>query len=190
LISVGGKTMLARVIERIAPQVERLVLNVNGDPGRFASYALPVAPDTIEGFAGPLAGLLAGMRWAEANAPSSHVVATVAADTPFFPLDLVASLSQACGEERTIALAASSDGTHPVFGLWPVRLADELEAFLLGGQGGKILTFADRYVRLNVPFDDIALPGGETVDPFFNVNTPDDVTRATAIAKALDRSSA
>jgi molybdopterin-guanine dinucleotide biosynthesis protein A len=180
--------MLARVIERLAPQVDSLVLNANGDPGRFSGYALPVVADTIEGFAGPLAGLLAGMRWSRANAPSARFVATVAADTPFFPPDLVVSLSDAVrDDERTIALAASSAGTHPVFGLWPLWLADELEEFLRSGQGGKILTFADRYIRLNVPFDDIPLPGGQAVDPFFNVNTPEDAERASAIARAFDR---
>jgi molybdopterin-guanine dinucleotide biosynthesis protein A len=171
--------------------VDSLVLNANGDPARFASHALPVVADTIEGFAGPLAGLLAGMRWAQANKASAKYAATAAADTPFFPLDLVARLSEAVSSgERTIALAASSAGTHPVFGLWPLALADDLEAFLRSGQGGKILTFADRHVRLNVPFDDIPLPDGGTADPFFNVNTPEDMNRASAIAEALDRSAA
>jgi molybdopterin-guanine dinucleotide biosynthesis protein A len=187
LLALDGKPMLARVIERLAPQVERLVLNANGDPARFAAYGLPVVPDTIEGFAGPLAGILAGMRWAKANVPEGRFMVSAAADTPFFPSDLVARLSEGCGnDERTIALAASTGGTHPVFGLWPVALADELEAFLLNGEGGKILSFADRYLRLNVPFDDILLPDGSTADPFFNVNTPDDAARAKQIAAALD----
>jgi len=188
LLQVGGRPMLARVIARLLPQVERVVINANGDPARFALYGLPVVPDTIEGFAGPLAGILAGMRWSQQDLPEARFVVSVAADTPFFPTDLVARLVEGCGrDERTIALAASTAGTHPVFGLWPVALADDLDAFLRSGEGGKILKFADRHLRLNVPFDDLLLPDGSAVDPFFNVNTPEDAHRAEEIAAVLDR---
>jgi molybdenum cofactor guanylyltransferase len=188
LLELGGTPMLARVIDRLAPQVERIVINANGDPARFARYDVPVVPDTIEGFAGPLAGILAGMRWSQQNFPEGRFVVSVAADTPFFPNDLVLRLAEGCGrDERTIALAASPAGTHPVFGLWPVALAGDLDAFLRSGEGGKILKFADRHLRLNVPFDEIVLPDGTAVDPFFNVNTPEDAKRAEAIAAALDR---
>ena len=145
LLTIGGKPMLDRVIARLAPQVERIIINANGDPARFAAYGLPVVADTIEGFAGPLAGVLAGMRWSKANLPEARFLVSVAADTPFFPDNLVPRLSEGCGnDEHTIALAASTAGTHPVFGLWPVALADELETFLKSGGSGKILTFADR----------------------------------------------
>jgi len=191
LLELGGTPMLARVIERLAPQVERIIINANGDPARFLRYGLPVVPDTIQGFAGPLAGILAGMRWSRQNFPEGRFVVSVAADTPFFPNDLVLRLAEGCGrDERTIALAASTAGTHPVFGLWPVALADDLEAFLRSGEGGKILKFADRHLRLNVPFDDIVLGNGETADPFFNVNTPEDAARAEEIAAGLDRRAA
>jgi molybdenum cofactor guanylyltransferase len=187
LLAIGGVSMLARVIERLRPQVERMILNANGDPARFARYELPVVPDTIQGFAGPLAGIHAGMRWSAVNLPEARFVVSVAADTPFFPSDLVTRLSEGCGrDERTIALAASPVGTHPVFGLWPVKLANDLEQFLAGGESGKILDFADRYMRLNVPFDDVVLPNGKTVDPFFNVNTPEDAARAEKVAEALE----
>jgi molybdopterin-guanine dinucleotide biosynthesis protein A len=187
LLTIGGVPMLTRVIARLRPQVDQLVLNANGDPARFARYDLPVVPDKVQGFAGPLAGIHAGMRWAATNLPGAQFVVSAAADTPFFPTDLVARLSEGCGrDERTIALAASPVGTHPVFGLWPVRLADDLEDFLASGESGKILTFADRYLRLNVPFDDIALPNGKTVDPFFNVNTPEDAAHAERVAEALE----
>jgi molybdopterin-guanine dinucleotide biosynthesis protein A len=191
LVAIGGRPMLARVIERLAPQVERIVINANGDPARFAAYGLPVVPDTIEGFPGPLAGILAGMRWSHANLPEARFLVSVASDTPFFPENLVMRLAEGCGrDEESIALAASAAGTHPVFGLWPVALADDLEAFLKSDGGGKILTYAERHLRLNVPFDDIVLPGGQTVDPFFNVNTPQDAALAEQIAKALDGRSA
>jgi molybdenum cofactor guanylyltransferase len=182
---LGGKPMLARVIERLAPQVERMVLSVKGDPARFSAYGLPTVNDLIG--EGPLAGLLAGMRWSEENLPEARFIASVAADTPFFPSDLVERLSEGCGrDENTVALAASTAGTHPVFGLWPVALADGLERFLNSGEHPKVLAFADRFMRLNVPFDDLVLPTGEAVDPFFNINTPEEAARAGAIVAALE----
>jgi len=191
MVALAGKAMLARVVERLAPQVGDLVINANGDPGRFAPFGLPVVADTIEDHPGPLAGLLAGMRWVAIDAPEARFLVSVATDTPFFPLDLVARLSEGCGrDEKTVALAASPAGTHPVFGLWPIAIADDLEKFLQSGESGKILTFADRYLRINVPFDDIVLPDGTEVDPFFNVNTPEEAERAGAIAAILDGSAA
>ncbi len=187
MVALAGKPMLERVVERLAPQVGELVINANGDPGRFAPFSLPVVADTIADQPGPLAGLLAGMRWAAIEAPEARFLVSVAADTPFFPHDLVARLSEGCGrDENTISLAASPAGTHPVFGLWPVAIADDLETFLQSGESGKILTFADRHLRINVPFDDIVLPDGTSVDPFFNVNTPEEAERAGVIAAILD----
>jgi molybdopterin-guanine dinucleotide biosynthesis protein A len=190
LVRIGGRTMLARVMERFAPQVDRLILNANGDAARFSEFGVAVVPDLVPGLAGPLAGLHAGMRWAEENLPQARFVATVAADMPFIPLDFVAQLSEGCGrDENTVALAASSAGTHPVCGLWPVKLADGLEKLLVSGESTKVLSFADRFMRLNVPFDDIVLPSGERVDPFFNVNTPEEAQRAGEIAAALEGNS-
>jgi molybdopterin-guanine dinucleotide biosynthesis protein A len=191
LLTVGGKTMLSRVIERLSPQVEGIVLNANGDPARFSSYGLPVVPDPLPDFPGPLAGILAGMHWAEAEPRHARTVVTVAGDTPFFPSDLVQRLSEAHKRDRdTIALAASGVGVHPVFGLWPVCLARALEEFLLAGDSGKILKFVDRHARVDVRFDDIVLPNGETIDPFFNVNTPEDAERAESIAAELEPAAA
>lgn len=186
LKTIGGQPMLAMVIDRLAPQVAALAINANGDPARFAAFNLPVIADTIAGFAGPLAGILAGMGWARANHPDCRYLASVAGDTPFFPTDLVARLAEGCGDAGdTIALAASANGVHPVFGLWPVALADDLEEFLTKGDTRKILAFTDAYVRRNVPFDPIEPADGEPVDPFFNINAPDDVARAEAIVQAL-----
>ena len=183
---IGGRPMLAMVIDRIAPQVAALAINANGDPERFAAFDLPVVADTIGGFAGPLAGILAGMYWAKTNHPDCRYLASVAGDTPFFPADLVTRLADGCGAtDDTIALAASAEGVHPVFGLWPLALADDLEDFLTKGDNRKILAFTDRYVRLNVPFDHIDLADGAALDPFFNINAPEDVTRAEAIVLAL-----
>jgi molybdopterin-guanine dinucleotide biosynthesis protein A len=191
LLTVGGKTMLSRVIERLSPQVERIVLNANGDPARFSSYGLPVVTDPLPGFPGPLAGILAGMRWASAELPHASAIVTVAADTPFFPDDLMQRLARAQTHDNgTIALACSGAGVHPVFGLWPVLLADDLEQFLREGDSGKILRFVDLHSRIDVRFDDVILPNGEVIDPFFNVNTPEDAERAISIAAELERAAA
>ena len=181
LLQVGGKSLLSRVIARLKPQVNEIVLNANGDPSRFSEFGLPVVADTVEGFAGPLAGVLAGMRWA-APRGYSHV-ASAAADTPFFPPDLVERLRAAAeAEGQPIALAATTDperglSDHPTFGLWPVALADDLEASLQAGQR-KVVVWTERHGAARAVFDD----AGEY--PFFNVNTPDDMAEAARIEEA------
>ena len=188
LVKVGGRSMLDWVVERLSGQVTRAIINANGDPVRFSGHGLPVVADTIEGFAGPLAGILAGLQWARMNLPNAKFVVSVAADTPFFPADLVLRLNDARRVDGSaIALAASSDGVHPVFGLWPVSLADDLENFLREGQSGKILAFVDRHPNVRAEFADVPLPGGGAADPFFNVNTPGDAAEADSIAAALRR---
>ena len=187
LRELAGRPMLAHVIDRLRPQVDAIVINANGDPERFAQFGLPIVPDAVENFAGPLAGILAGMRWAEEAAPEARFIVSVAGDTPFFPADMVERLAACCAvEDDIIAMAASFDGLHPVFGLWPVQLADELEAFLAEGKTGKILAFADSHTRINVPFEHLTVGRGE-IDPFFNVNTPEDAERADEIARALEQ---
>ena len=186
LIDMAGRPMLAHVIERLALQVDAIAISANGDPTRFAAFGLPVLEDVIDGYAGPLAGILAGMRWAQSATPEASFIASAAADTPFFPTDLVAQLSAARGDdEQPIALAASSGGTHPTFALWPVALASDLAAFLNKG-GRKVLDFVEGHPWVSASFADIALPDGEALDPFFNVNTPEDVARAAQIAAALN----
>lgn len=177
LLEVAGQPLLAHVIERLAPQVDELVLNANGDPARFARFGLPVVPDTVEGFAGPLAGVLAGMRWA-AGRGHEHVV-SAAGDTPFFPADLVRRLWAAKGEQP-IAMAATDDperglSEHPTFALWPVGLADDLEKALTEGHMRKVIVWTSRHGCARAVFD-----GAEF--PFFNVNTPDDLAEAARIA--------
>lgn len=176
LREVAGRPMIAHAIERLRAQVGVLAINANGDPARFAALGLPVVADTVEGYAGPLAGVLAGMRWAQANAKSCRFLASVAGDTPFFPADLVVRL-RGEADDRTIALASSGGRAHPVFGLWPLALADDLEKFLRTGETGKVLAFVDRHRRADVDFT-------ATPDPFFNVNTPEDLARADALAAA------
>ncbi|MGE5503262.1 MAG: molybdenum cofactor guanylyltransferase MobA [Actinomycetota bacterium] len=168
LIAVEGKTLLARVVERLAPQVGRMVLNANGDATRFADFGLPVAADVVDGFAGPLVGVLTGLEWLRANAPEVRSMVTVAADTPLFPDDLVARLAGADGD---IAMASSNGRTHPVFALWPVALADDLRRAVVDEGVRKIEAFTDRYRVARIDWPD------RPVDPFFNVNTPEDVIR-------------
>jgi molybdopterin-guanine dinucleotide biosynthesis protein A len=154
-----------------------MVLNANGDPMRFAGLGLPVVADTIEGFVGPLAGVLAGLRWAAAMSPGVTHVASVSSDAPFLPADLVARLAAAI-ETRpgAIALAQSEGGLHPVIGLWPVALADDLERQLRDGVR-KVLRFTDSHgtVPVDFPLADVA---GRAVDPFFNANTPEELDEA------------
>lgn len=170
---LGGKPILARIVERVRPQVRRLVLNANGDPGRFAAYDLPVVGDSVEGFAGPLAGVLAGLDWAVENAPDCPVIVTVPTDAPFLPADLVDGLWQAVKLQGAELACAASDGrSHPVVGLWPVALRDELRRAMTAEEIRKVDVWTARYRLVTVEFP--ALP----VDPFLNVNRPDDLAAA------------
>lgn len=182
---LGGRPMLAHVIDRLRPQVSAMVLNANGDPARFAEFGLPVVCDPIEGFAGPLAGVLAGLRWAQAHAPHARWVASAAADTPFFPTDLVARLAAAADHaEPTIALAASGGHRHPVFGLWPVALADDLETFLRTEETRKVMAWVARHANVEVGFEAVGAKG-LALDPFFNANTPQDMDTAEKLLEDL-----
>lgn len=187
LLKIADRPMLAHVIERLRPQVRRLVINANGDPRRFSPFGLPVAPDTLEGFIGPLAGVLAGMRWSLANAPQAQYIATASADSPFLPVDLVARLiSAAAAHPGGIALAASGGELHPVIGLWPVALAEDLDASLTGGLR-KVLHWTDRHgtVPVEFPFTEML---GRAVDPFFNANTPEELELARELLTLKDHS--
>jgi molybdopterin-guanine dinucleotide biosynthesis protein A len=167
---------MQRVIDRLEPQVAGLALNANGDAERFRELGLPVLADSIEGYAGPLAGVLAGLDWAAAQ--GAETIVTAAADTPFFPCDLVPRLLLAAeGMEHPLALAATLDaerGTarHPTFGLWPVALRDDLRSALEGGLR-KVVQWTDRHGGREAEFPDEAA--------FFNVNTPEDLERAEAM---------
>lgn len=177
LREIAGQPLLDHVIARIGPQCAPLALNANGDPARFAAYGLPVLADNVAGHPGPLAGVLAGLDWAAELGRDSIV--TCAADTPFFPVDLVTRLHEASGPAG-LALAASRDETgkvwrQPTFGLWPVALRDDLRAALKDGLR-KIVLWTDRHDAGTAVFDVGAY------DPFFNVNTPDDIVEAERIA--------
>lgn len=171
LLPLGNSTILSHVIARLEPQVGDLALNANGDASRFADLDLPIIADSITGFAGPLSGVLAGLDWADAKG-ASHIV-TAAADTPFFPCDLVPQLLLAAENTGTdIALARTPDGRHPTFGLWPTALRDNLRTALNGGLR-KVVLWTDKHGCATADFLDDAA--------FFNVNTPDDLTKAEAM---------
>jgi len=174
LLPVAGRPMLAHVIARLAPQVDGLLLNANGDPSRFSALGIPVVSDTIEGYVGPLAGILTGLRWAEAQKPRADAIVTVSSDTPFIPPDLVERLRAGIGRAtEKCAFARSSSGVHPVIGLWPLSLADDLAAAVDSGER-KVLLWAQRHGSVQVEFDDDFI-GEERVDPFFNANTPEEL---------------
>ncbi len=170
---VGGRRLIDHVLLRLSPQCAPLALNANGDPARFADLGLPVLPDSIAGHPGPLAGVLAGLDWA-AGQGADHIV-SVAADTPFFPVDLAARL-WAGRAESGLALAATRDvdgqlRRHPTFGLWPVVLRGDLRAALRDGLR-KIVMWTDAHGAAVVEF------AADPFDPFFNINSPEDIDAA------------
>ena len=177
LRTIGGRTILEHVIARLAPQCDELILNANGDPTRFGAYGLTVVADTVEGFAGPLAGILAALDWTAANRPGVDWMLSAATDCPFLPRDLVARLQRARQDEHAQLAVAASDGqTHPVIGLWSVALRDELRHALVVEDIRKIDRWTARY-----PLATVTWPA-EPVDPFFNANTVDDIAEAERLA--------
>lgn len=170
---LGGRPILAHVIERARPQCVAMILNANGAPGRFASFGLPVVADGVEGFAGPLAGVLAGLEWAQAWHSEIPWVVTIATDSPFFPTDLVTMLLEAVEVAHAdLACAASEGRTHPVFGLWPVRLADDLRGAMVEEGIRKVDVWTARHQLIEVAFPTAP------IDPFFNTNRPEDLAEA------------
>jgi len=176
-------TLLDVVVQRFKGQIESLAINASGEPSRFSRFNLPILPDQIDGYAGPLAGILAGLNWAK-NIGASHVV-SVAGDTPFFPRDLVAAL-RTHQAPSGLAIAASADRQgktwrQPTFGIWPVALKDDLERAISKGGVRKIVAWTDAHGAGQAFFDE-----SDGVDPFFNVNTPEDLERACLIAAQQD----
>ncbi len=185
LLELGGETILARVIARTRPQVRALALNANGDPARFADYRLPVVADVVEGFAGPLAGVLTGMIWAREQAPDCVWLASFATDAPFLPADLVARLVAAVERDAAdMACAASGGRSHPVFGLWPLRLTEDLRRAVIDEGVRKVDVWTARYRLAVADFT------AEPVDPFFNANRPDDLAEAERLLARLDGAAA
>jgi molybdopterin-guanine dinucleotide biosynthesis protein A len=177
---IAGKTILERVIARLAPQCTELIINANGDPERFAGFGLPVIPDDLADYPGPLAGILAALDWAATNRPDAKWILSAAGDCPFLPRDLVSRLETArAAQDAELAVAASGQQTHPVVGLWSVRLRHELREALVVEGLRKIDRWTSRYRIVTVTWPT------EPLDPFFNANTVEDIAEADRLA-ALD----
>lgn len=182
---LAGMPIIACIIERLKPQAADIVINANGDSSRFAGYGLPVVADRIAGFAGPLAGIHAGLEWIKANrAGASHAV-TVASDTPFFPFDLVRRFLNERRQDDSLLVARSDEGVHPVIGLWPVTLASAIEDFLKR-EKRKVGRFAEDQGAVEVYFPRVEI-GGVLIDPFFNINEPEELAKAEMLLKEQAR---
>ncbi|CAN5538828.1 molybdenum cofactor guanylyltransferase MobA [soil metagenome] len=176
--SIAGRTILDRVIARLTPQCDGLILNANGDPARFAAFGLPVIADSVADFPGPLAGMLAALDWTAEHRPDVAHILSAAADCPFLPRDLVARLCEALrAENAQLAVAASDGQSHPVIGLWSVALRAELRHALVVEDIRKIDRWTARYRLATVTWPTTPL------DPFFNANTMDDIAEADRLAE-------
>lgn len=176
---VGGRTILERIVARVGPQCDGLIVNANGDPSRFAFLGLPVVADTVSGHPGPLAGVLAALEYARAERPGVRHVISIATDCPFLPRDLAARLREAARRTgHPLACAVSGGQTHPVIGLFPVALVDDLRRALVEEDLRKIDRWTARHgcAEAEWPID--------PVDPFFNANAPDDLAEAERLAAA------
>ena len=179
LRELAGRPILAHVIDRVRPQVRGLLLNANGDPARFADFGLPVVADGVPDFAGPLAGVLAGLDWATVHAPELPWVMSVPTDAPFLPHDLARRLLHACEGRRADMACAASDGrSHPVAGLWPVRLRHNLRRALVEEGVRKVDEWTAQYRLATVEFP------ADPIDPFFNTNRPEDLAEAERLLEA------
>lgn len=173
LLDLDGQTLLQRAIGRLLPQVDHIAISANCDPVLLADYPYPVLPDPLPAGRGPLAGIMAGLDWAAASSGASHLT-VVASDTPFFPTDLVERLvSLTKSDPDAIILSASGGRTHPVFGLWPLSVGNALRDWLESGASLKVTDFTDSRKHHICDF-----PFGDDRDPFFNVNTPEEMTKA------------
>jgi molybdopterin-guanine dinucleotide biosynthesis protein A len=173
LRALGGRPILGHILARVQPQVAALVLNANGDPQRFAPFGLAVVSDVIEGFAGPLAGVLTGLEWAASHAPSCRWLASFASDAPFVPRDLVARLTAAAETAGAdLACATSGGRSHPVFGLWRIDLRADLRRAMVEQEIRKVDRWTARHHLVEVEYPTAP------IDPFFNTNLPEDLAEA------------
>ena len=176
-IRIGGMTILERVLARLKSQCSQVIINANGDPARFADAGLPVVADSVPDFAGPLAGILAGLDWAAVHAPDCEWIVSAPGDCPFLPSDLIARLHEArMTAKAPLASARSGKQIHPVVGLWPLALREDLRHALVDEDLRKIDLWTARHGVAIADWPD------QPIDPFFNVNTPDDAARAQEIA--------
>jgi len=179
LVDLGGRPMIGHVLARAGTDCRATLINANGDPGRFADLGLPVVEDTVPGAGGPLAGLLTGLDWAAAHYPECSHVLTLPTDAPFLPRDLLPRLAAALGEGAEIARVASAGRSHHVVALWPVALRSALRRAVVEAGARKVQAWTEAYAVAEVEWP--ATP----VDPFFNVNRPEDLEEARRLLPAL-----
>lgn len=181
LNALAGRAILNHVAERLRPQCAAVILNANGDAERFAGLGLPVVPDGLPGFPGPLAGVLAGMDWAAEYRPDLAWIATAAGDAPFLPPDFVVRLHQARqAGGAALASAASGGRIHPVNGVWPVASRGELRRALVEDEERRVGRWVARQ-------GGVVAEWSGTPDPFFNINEPEDLAEARRLAEATSR---
>lgn len=183
LLALAGRPLTGLVLDRLRPQVGRIAINTNADPAGFVGFGVDIISDTIAGYQGPLAGVLAGMAWAAVEPDITHIL-SVAGDTPFFPEDLGKRLASHAVAGRVVA-AASNRRVHPTFALWPVSLREALAGFLESGDTRRVMTFLEQ-AGLDVVDFPVTQRGSVEVDPFFNINTPDDLAQAARIIDEAD----
>ncbi|MBN9217424.1 MAG: molybdenum cofactor guanylyltransferase MobA [Mesorhizobium sp.] len=184
LLPLGNGCVLDQVLSRLAPQTETLALNANGDPSRFSAFGLPVLADIVEGFAGPLAGVLTGLEWAAAYT-SCKAIVTAAGDTPFLPPELVCRLTAAADKQPgAIAVPCSAGRQHPTFALWPVGCREALRRFLVDEDNRRVSAFIERHGHVEVEFP-LRQAGESQIDPFFNINLPDDLAQAERLLQSM-----
>lgn len=177
-VTLGGRSLLSHVLARLSPQTAQIAVNADAADG----HDLPVISDRIPGKAGPMAGIHAAMMYG-AGLPATHVV-TVSVDCPFFPADLVSRLAGAVSHPEQIAIAASEGRSHPVFGLWPTALAGDLEEWVRIDEKHRVRDFLLRHDVTEVSFP-LHPTRASVLDPFFNINTPDDLMEAERWLEAL-----
>ncbi|WP_137931212.1 molybdenum cofactor guanylyltransferase MobA [Mesorhizobium comanense] len=182
LLPLGNGCVLDQVLSRLDPQTETLALNANGDASRFSAFGLPVLADVVEGFAGPLAGVLTGLEWAAVDT-SCKAIVTAAGDTPFLPPDLVSRLAEAASKQPgAIAVASSGGRLHPTFALWPIGCREALRHFLVDEDNRRVSAFIEHYGHIEVEFPFRQAAG---LDPFFNINVPDDLAQAERLLQSI-----
>ncbi|PTM95183.1 molybdenum cofactor guanylyltransferase MobA [Mycoplana dimorpha] len=185
LVRLGGVPLLERAADRLRPQVSALSISANDPLPALSGFAGPVFPDLQGVRSGPLGGILAALADGRLRHPTASHVATVPTDSPFFPTDLVDRLAAAIDRADRIVVACSSGGLHPVFGLWPLALADDLAEWLRSGQSLRLRAWLDRHGAAQVRFADLETRRGP-LDPFFNINTPDDLATAETWLRTLE----
>ncbi|ACP25478.1 molybdopterin-guanine dinucleotide biosynthesis protein A [Sinorhizobium fredii NGR234] len=186
-VLLGGQTMLDRVIERLSPQVASIAVNLNAHSGGALPSGHPAIADTIPGLPGPLAGVLAAMRHARQVAPGASHVLTVPIDAPFFPGTLAARLQGALIVGDEIAVAWSLGEMHPLFALWPLAIADDLDSWIRTDEKRRVRAFIARHASVAVDFPVVATKAGP-LDPFLNVNTPQQLEEAEEWLNRLEDS--